>query len=339
MELRHLVSFLAISEELHFGRAASRLHLAQPSLSQQLQRLEQSVGVQLVARNSHEVKLTPAGEVFDVEARDILAHVERACDAARQAAAGRTGTVHIGYNFPAGQYVLPRVLAKVHAELPDLVVAPREMRTGPQTKALLDGTLDIAMLYGRPTDAALGSRRLLRLPLVALVGERHPWASLSQVPFAELANQQCVLFRREQSPAMYDLVTRTAQAAGFVLDVVDQVDDPVATSIVVSTRNVVGFCSAPRALSVCAGATGIRPVALPLVDPVPALELHAAWRVDQDNPLIEEFLRCVQAAGPFGAPGLRVEARGAAAARPAEAPAPRAEATGHRADPLASAGR
>jgi len=306
MELRHLVSFLAISEELHFGRAAARLHLAQPSLSQQLQRLEQSVGVQLVARTSHEVRLTPAGQVLDTEARGILAHVDRAREAARQAAAGRTGTVRVGYNYPAGQYVLPRVLAKVHAELPEVAVAPREMRTGPQTEAILDGTLDIAMVYGRPTDAALASRRLLRLPLVALVGERHPWANRSQVPFAELANQACILFRRERSPSMYDVVTRTAQAAGFTLDVVDQVDDPVATSIVVSTRNVVGFCSAPRASVVCAGATGIRPVAVSLVDPVPVLELHAVWRV-AENALIDEFLRRLQAAGPFGAPGLRSE--------------------------------
>ncbi len=308
MELRHLASFLAISEELHFGRAAARLHLAQPSLSQQLQRLEQSVGVQLVARTSHEVRLTPAGAAFDVEARGILAHVERACEAARQAAAGRTGSIRVGYNFPAGQYVLPRVLARMHAELPDVVVTPREMRTGPQTAGLLDGSLDVGMVYGRPVDASLGSRRLLRIPLVALVGERHPWASLGQVPFSELASQSCLLFRREQSPAMYDLLTTTAQQAGFVLDVVDQVEDPVATSIVVSTRNVVGFCSAPRAAAVCSAATGIRPVALSLVDPVPVLELHAAWRVDVDSPLVEEFLGCMKSAGPFGAPGLRTEA-------------------------------
>ncbi|WP_018331309.1 LysR substrate-binding domain-containing protein [Actinomycetospora chiangmaiensis] len=309
MELRHLHSFLAISEELHFGRAAQRLHLAQPSLSQQLQRLEQSVGVQLVARSSHEVRLTPAGEAFCPEARAVLARVEKAREAARQAAAGRTGTVRVGYNFPAGQGVLPRVLARVHAELPEVVVTPREMRTGPQLRALLDDELDVGMVYGRPTDPSLGHRRLLRLPLVALVGERHPWASLTQVPFAELAHQQCLLFRRDQSPAMYDLITHTAQAAGFTLDVVDQVEDPVATSIVVSTRPVVGFCSAPRAAAVCSTATGIRPVALSLVDPTPVLELNVVWRVDVEHMLVEEFLRCVQTAGPFGMPGLRTETR------------------------------
>lgn len=307
MELRHLHSFLAISEELHFGRAAQRLHLAQPSLSQQLQRLEQSVGVQLVARSSHEVRLTPAGEAFYPEAKAVLAQVERASEAARQAAAGRTGTVRVGYNFPAGQGVLPRVLARVHTELPEVVVNPREMRTGPQTRALLDGDLDVGMIYGRPTEPSLGHRRLLRIPLVAIVGERHPWASLGQVPFAELASQQVLLFRRDQSPSMYDLITHTAQAAGFTLDVVDQVEDPVATSIVVSTRNVVGFCSAPRAAAVCASASGIRPVPLMLVDPTPLLELHVVWRVDVDNVLVEEFLRRVQAAGPFGLPGLRTE--------------------------------
>ncbi|WP_018331273.1 LysR substrate-binding domain-containing protein [Actinomycetospora chiangmaiensis] len=315
MELRHLQSFLAIADELHFGRAAARLHLAQPSLSQQLQRLEQSVGVQLVARSSHEVRLTAAGRAFDVEAREVLALVERAGDAARQAAAGRTGTIRVGYNYPAGQFVLPRALPRVHAELPDVVVVPREMRTGPQTEGLLDGSLDVAVLYGRPTEASIGSRRLMRLPLVALVGERHPWASRPHVPFAELADQRCVLFRREQSPSMYDLLTGTAQSLGFALDVVDQVDDPVATAIVVSTRDVVGFCSAPRASLVCSPTTGIRPVALPLVEPTPALDLCAAWRLDQDSTLVEEFMRCVEAAGPFRAPGSR-GARTTARTRP-----------------------
>src|SRR4051794_27438253 len=93
MEFRYLVSFLAIAEELHFGRAAARLHLTQPSLSQQLQRLERTIGVELVARTSHEVRLTSAGRAFQVEARAIVAQMEKAAYSAREAAAGRTGTI------------------------------------------------------------------------------------------------------------------------------------------------------------------------------------------------------------------------------------------------------
>jgi DNA-binding transcriptional LysR family regulator len=314
MELRHLRSFLALSDELHFGRAAHRMHMAQPSLSQQIQRLEQSLGAQLVVRSSHEVRLTPAGEAFVPEARAVLSRVDRAREAVRHAAEGRTGTVRVGCNLPAAHGVLPRVLARLRAELPDVVVAPREMWTGPQLRALQAGELDVAMIYGPPPETDLGHQRLLRTPLVAVVGDRHPWASSGQVAFAELRDQQCLLFPREQSPAMYDLITHTAGAAGFTLDVVDQVEDPVATSIVVAMRNVVGFCSASRAAAVCASAVGVRPVAVSLVDPVPALELYAVWRYDVDNPLVEAFVRCLKASAPFttpGRPAARLRAVGA----------------------------
>ncbi|WP_235487182.1 LysR family transcriptional regulator, partial [Frankia sp. AvcI1] len=98
MELRHLVSFLAIADELHFGRAAARLHLSQPSLSQQLQRLERSLGVELVARTSHDVRLTAAGKAFEAEARAIISQMRKATHTAREVAAGRTGVVSVGYN-------------------------------------------------------------------------------------------------------------------------------------------------------------------------------------------------------------------------------------------------
>ncbi|MFJ8815222.1 LysR family transcriptional regulator [Amycolatopsis thermoflava] len=120
MEFRHLVSFLAIADELHFGRAAARLHLTQPSLSQQLQRLERTLGVELVARTSHEVRLTSAGRAFEVEARAIVNRMGKAAQSAREAAAGRTGTISVGYNFPAGQHILPATLARMHAEYPDI---------------------------------------------------------------------------------------------------------------------------------------------------------------------------------------------------------------------------
>lgn len=152
MEFRHLVSFLAIAEELHFGRAAARLHLTQPSLSQQLQRLERTLGVELVARTSHEVRLTPAGRAFEVEARVIVAQMDKAVQSVREVAAGRIGTVRVGYNFPAGQHILPVTLAKMHAEFADVTVRLEEKRTGPQLQALADGDLDIALVYGTSRD-------------------------------------------------------------------------------------------------------------------------------------------------------------------------------------------
>lgn len=193
MEFRHLVSFIAIAEELHFGRAAQRLHLTQPSLSAQLQKLEKSLGVQLVARNSHEVKLTAAGREFEGRARQIVAQMERAAQLAKATAAGRSGALSVGYNLPASRHVLPTVLAKMSTEHPDVVVSLWEKRTGPQLQALLDGTLDVALVYGHPHSAQFRYRRLLhRVPLVAVVGRGHVWATRPGVPFKELEGQSCV---------------------------------------------------------------------------------------------------------------------------------------------------
>lgn len=310
MEFRHLVSFLAIAEELHFGRAAARLHLTQPSLSQQLQRLERALGVELVARTSHQVRLTSAGHAFEVEARAVVARIEKAAHSAREAAAGRAGTVRVGYNFPAGQHILPATLAKMHVEFPDVTVRIEEKRTGPQLAALANGDLDVALVYGRPVTSDFQYRRLLRLPMVAVVGQTHPWAGRPGVPFAELAWQPCILFDREQCPAMYDAILSAAERTGIRLNVAHVVDDPGATGILVSVKPVVGFVSASRGMLAGATAGGPWPVPVQLYDPVPMIDLYVVWCEAEPNPLRTAFLDCLAAVGPFRAPApARAEAR------------------------------
>ncbi|WP_410656947.1 LysR family transcriptional regulator [Amycolatopsis sp. lyj-112] len=293
MEFRHLESFLALADELHFGRAAARLHLTQPSLSQQLQRLERGLGVELVARTSHEVRLTAAGHVFRRQARLIVAQLEKAAHSTREAAAGRAGTVNVGYNFPAGQHVLPAVLARMNAEYPGVTVALWERRTGPQLAALAEGELDVALVYGHPVSSRFRFRRLLRVPMVAVVGQGHEWAGRSAVSFAELAHHPCVLFAREQCPAMYDAILGAAEQSGITLNVSQVVDDPGATAIVVSVHPLVGFASETRGTSVGSVSGGVRPVPVRLTDPVPAVELYAVWRATEPSPLGETFLRCL----------------------------------------------
>ncbi|MCC3332743.1 LysR family transcriptional regulator [Nocardia abscessus] len=294
MEFRHLVSFITIAEELHFGRAAQRLHLTQPSLSAQLQKLEKSLGVQLVARNSHEVKLTPAGREFESQARLIVAQMDRAAQAAKATAEGRAGTLNIGYNLPASRHVLPEALTRMTERHPDIVVSLWEKRTGPQLAALSDGSLDLALVYGHPSTTDFRYRRLLhRVPLVAVVGRRHRWADRPGVPFAELEGQDCVLFAREQCPAMYDSIFRAAADSRISLAVAQTADDPGATAHMVSVRPLVGFASLPRAISMGMGGPGSASVAVKLFDPVPTLDLYAVWRADESNPAVGFFLDCV----------------------------------------------
>ncbi|WP_454197754.1 LysR family transcriptional regulator [Nocardia sp. Marseille-Q1738] len=294
MEFRHLVSFITIAEELHFGRAAQRLHLTQPSLSAQLQKLEKSLGVQLVARNSHEVKLTPAGREFESQARLIVAQLDRAAQAAKATAEGRAGTLNIGYNLPASRHVLPEALTRMTERHPDIVVSLWEKRTGPQLAALGDGSLDLALVYGHPSTTDFRYRRLLhRVPLVAVVGRRHRWADRPGVPFAELEGQDCVLFAREQCPAMYDSIFRAAADTRISLAITHTADDPGATAHMVSVRPLVGFASLPRAISMGMGGPGSASVAVKLFDPVPTLDLYAVWRADESNPAVRFFLDCL----------------------------------------------
>ncbi|MDN5914547.1 MAG: LysR family transcriptional regulator [Pseudonocardia sp.] len=295
MEFRYLVSFLAIAEELHFGRAAARLHLAQPSLSQQLQRLEREVGVELVSRTSHEVRLTPAGVAFRAEAERIVGHAARAVEAAKAAAQGRSGTVNIGFNFPAGLTVLPPTLARLTADHPKVLAQLWERRSGPQVEALMQDELDIGFVYGRSLPAQLESRELMTLSVVAVVAPQHPWARRESISMLELGERPCVLFRREQSPAMYDAITHAAARAGSSLNVAEEVDDPLATAVVVSARPLLGFCSAARAAR--AGTQGL--VSVPLTGPVPRLTLHAIWRSGDTTPVVDAFLSSLAAAGPY----------------------------------------
>ncbi|WP_063000111.1 LysR family transcriptional regulator [Nocardia jinanensis] len=306
MDFRHLISFITIAEELHFGRAARRLHLSQPSLSAQLQKLEKSLGVQLVARTSHEVELTPAGREFVARARIVVAQMDRAAQAAKATAEGRVGTLNIGYNLPASRHVLPESLARMTDRHPGIEVSLWEKRTGPQLAALADGSLDIALVYGHPSTTDFRYVRLMRrVPLLAVVGRRHPWAHRSSVPFAELADQECVLFAREQCPAMYDSLVRAAASAHITLAVAQTADDPGATAHMVSVRPLVGFASLPRAVSMGMGAAGTGTVAVKLRDPVPMLDLYAVWRADEENPAVGLFLECTDALDPDPAEAVR----------------------------------
>jgi DNA-binding transcriptional LysR family regulator len=294
VEFRQLTTFLAIAEELHFGRAAARLHLAQSSVSQQLQRLEREIGVRLVARTSHDVRLTAAGLAFRTEAERLVEQAARAAEVARDVVAGRHGTINIGYNQVAGQWVLPATLLRLHEDYPNLVVHLWERLTGALLEALATGELDVALVYGRPPAPRFRSRYILDLPLVAAAPDGHPWAGREQARFAELASVPCVLPRRDRSPAVYDAVVSTAARIGIDLCVVDEIDDPSAMGIVARTQQVIVFTSAARVKS--AMPNGL--VGVPIVDPVPMLAMYAAWRPTADTHVVDAFLASLHKAGP-----------------------------------------
>src|SRR5919197_1455718 len=169
MELRHLRYFVAVAEELHFGRAAQRLHIAQPPLSQQIRRLEHDLGVTLFHRTNRRVALTDAGRVFLVEARSTLAQAERAREVASRAAREDGGALAIGYMASAEVNVFPRLLPAFRRRHPNIEITFQLLGASEQLEALREGQIHAGFLRLPATGRALTVRSILREPLVVVL--------------------------------------------------------------------------------------------------------------------------------------------------------------------------
>ncbi|MEV1004818.1 LysR substrate-binding domain-containing protein [Nonomuraea sp. NPDC050202] len=213
MELRQLRYFVTLAEELHFGRAAAREHIVQSALSQQVQRLEREVGVRLLDRSTHHVDLTPAGAAFLIEARQILDHVSRAVQAARNAAASvptlRAGIIDAGYD------TMPQILRELQHTHPDITIHQVEAGTPEQYRQLADGRLDIAIGHASQTPAEVTSKLVRLDPLGVLVPDDHRFADLDGVPVTALADELLLLGEESQTPELNQFVIALCRSAGF----------------------------------------------------------------------------------------------------------------------------
>jgi DNA-binding transcriptional LysR family regulator len=294
MELRHITSFLVLAEELHFGRSAARLHISQPSLSLQLKQLERHVGVQLIARTSHSVRLTPAGEAFRRETRPLPGQLDRAVEAARRASPGASGQLRIGFNFPAGQCVLVPALARLRESCPQVRTWLYQRHTRGQLTELRGGRLDIAFIYGACGEEGVRQRPVLTLPVVGVCPPDHPLAAGERVRWHELARHRCVLPSLSTSPAIHDAVLSAARGHGVDFSGAEVFDDGDAAAVMVASQRVVIFASSVRAQTV--GVLGL--ATLSLVDPVPEVTIYATWREQDANPAVPLFLDAIDQALP-----------------------------------------
>ncbi|MBN6052259.1 LysR family transcriptional regulator, partial [Nonomuraea sp. RK-328] len=213
MELRQLRYFVTLAEELHFGRAAAREHIVQSALSQQVQRLERELGVRLLDRSTHHVDLTPAGAAFLVEARQILDHVSRAMQVARNAVASapalRVGIIDAGYD------TMPQILRELQRSHPEITIHQVEASTPDQYRQLADGRLDIGIGPDSPTLTEVTSRLIRLDPLGVLVPDDHRFAGMDGVPVAALAAEQLLLGEEAQTPELNRFVSELCRSAGF----------------------------------------------------------------------------------------------------------------------------
>lgn len=289
-DLRQLRYFVAVAEEGHVGRAAQRLGIAQPPLSQQMQRLEARLGVALFDRSRRRVALTDAGRVLLGEARALLAQADRVQELARQAAAGDAGTLRLGFVASAAYAVLPPLVRLFRERHPHVLLDVAELSTGEQLEAVRAGTLDAGIVRAPATGADLQSLPLVDEPLRAALPDVHPLAGREAVPLSALAGEPFVLFARENNPPFYDDVLAACRAAGF------------------SPRVVQVAHSMPTIASLVAGGLGVAlvPAAMdrlhlpgvayrPLTGSAPRRALALMWRRDPVGPVVANLVAAARA--------------------------------------------
>ncbi|MFK0086050.1 LysR substrate-binding domain-containing protein [Pseudomonas sp. NPDC090755] len=218
MELRHLRYFIAVAEELHFGRAAQQLGISQPPLSQQIQALEQELGARLFERTNRRVELSEAGRLFLEEARLVLAQVDKAADVARRAQLGELGEMKIGFTSSAPiNSSIPKAIHAFRQRFPAVHLNLKEMSSRDVADALLDESIEVGLIRPLALPESLEVVELFREPLVAVIGAAHPLAQGSEagLHMADLANEPFVFFPRSYGSGLYAQLQSLARAAGF----------------------------------------------------------------------------------------------------------------------------
>jgi DNA-binding transcriptional LysR family regulator len=215
VEVRQLRYFVAVAEELHFGRAAERLHVAQPAVSQQVGRLERELGVRLLARTSRRVALTGDGRRLLDEARAALSAVDRVRAVAADLSAGRAAVMRVG-TAPGVGPRLSRAAAKLRADVPDLTLTLVDGTVAAHTAALRAGDLDIALVRGAVGARDLQAIQVWREPLQVMLPAAHPAAAGAALPITALADLTLRLPDRESDPALHDALRAACDAAGIV---------------------------------------------------------------------------------------------------------------------------
>ncbi len=289
MELRHLRYFVAVAEELHFGRAAENLHIAQPPLSQQIQQLERELGFPLFLRAHRRVTLTAAGEVFLQDIRRCLGGIGQAVEAARRADRGETGRLAVGFSTSATFEFLPALLSRFRAACPDVELALYEMSAAEQIKALGDKRLDVGLARPSIAGAGLAVETVLWEPLVAALPEGHPLAARDVIALADLAGEPFVLSPGDPEPSYAAAVTALCAGAGFIPRVVQEAREmPTILSLVAAG---LGVSLAP------ASARNLRRTGLvyrPLSDANARMGLVVAFRRQDPPPTLARFLEAAR---------------------------------------------
>jgi DNA-binding transcriptional LysR family regulator len=293
-ELRHLRYFVAVAEELHFGRAAERAGVAQPALSQQIRRLESMVGAELLARSTRSVALTAAGTALLPHARRALAEADQAVAAAGRAARGEIGHLTVGFIETAAVSLIPAAVRSFRSRHPDVTLSLRELSVDAQLRGLRARALDLGVVRA-PVDAGdLEVEAVADDRLLAAVPSSHPLARSGTATVGELADEPLVALSREVVPGLHDQVISLFADHGHSAQITQE-----ATSI----QAVMGLVAAGLGIAVLPSSVrSLSRRGVAFVDLEPGeLSPILAVRRREDSPLVAAFLEAARSSAP--APG------------------------------------
>jgi DNA-binding transcriptional LysR family regulator len=288
IELRHLRYFVAIAEEMNFTRAAKKLNIAQPPLSQQISKLEAKIGVKLFVRTKPQIQLTAAGKTLLGEAQLILAQVEKAVQNARQTGLGQIGSLIVGYVGSATFYVLPKILKAFWERYPQVKLELIELETDEQMAQLLGNRMDIGFLRPPINESGLNLKILMQEPMVLALPENHPMAVFSEIAIQDLKNEAFIMLPHRLAPTPYHQIIAMFQQAGYL---------PTVSQEALHIQTIINLVAARLGISLVPASVerikrsdviyrAIRP-------PVPVIEMAAAWNPHNFTPVINSFLTTI----------------------------------------------
>ena len=289
MDVEQLRSFLAVADELHFGRAAERLHVAQPPLSRTIKRLERELGTRLFDRNTRSVRLTSSGQALMDPAKEVLDALRRAETAVRSADHGEVGTVRIAFAGVSTHRLVARLARVVRSQRPGIQLELSSQNFAqPAMKRLLAGETDLALGRWDVVPAEISAQVVMPDSLVLAVPDTHALAGARRLSIGQLVSEGFVSLPPHEGSVLPDRLRRLAHANGFVADVVQVAPDTQTALALVSAE--VG-CHLTLA-SVAENVTDPHVVFIPLNESTPSLDVHlrAAWRRDDQNPALRAVL-------------------------------------------------
>lgn len=293
MDFRQIRYFIAVAEELHFRRAAAKLHISQPPLSQQIQTLEKELGTHLLLRDRRSVQLTAAGDAFLRRARALIEQAASAAHEARQIGRGDVGLLKVGFMSSAMLSRFPPMLKAIRRENPDITIELIQLPPKEQIEAISAGRIDIGFLAIEPSlpyfsdhKAKLKVMQIWEEELVAAVPTDHPLARKKTISLRALASEAFITLPRAPETGHYDQVTRLCeQGAGFRVNIGQEVEQlPAALALIAAGYGV-------SLMPACVTGDWRGLVAFLKLKERPRIPVTMAWRVDNSSPVLEAFRR------------------------------------------------